>query len=39
MIFMTDGCILVYKLCEAKINSHKKNNVQQHIDRVLHKQF
>lgn len=36
-VFMTDGKIIFYKLCEIEINSHEKYNIQQHIVREKHK--
>jgi len=37
-VLMTDGNIIFCKLCEVKINSDKKYNVQQHIGREKHKE-
>jgi len=36
-VLMTDGNIIFSKLCEVKINSDKKYNVQQHMGREKHK--
>ncbi|KAE9529788.1 hypothetical protein AGLY_011884 [Aphis glycines] len=37
-VLMTDGNIIFCKLCEIKINSDKKYNVQQHIGKEKHKE-
>jgi len=37
-VLMTDGNIIFCKLCEVKINSDKKYNVQQHIAIEKHKE-
>ncbi|KAF0768758.1 CGG triplet repeat-binding protein 1-like [Aphis craccivora] len=36
-VFTTDGKILYCKLCDSKVGSDRKFNVQQHIDTAKHK--